>query len=140
MSSAAAFHQLVPLRIPSGWEVVFNNFVELESPETLDPRERDAYLSQDLLSIRSTAPPGTPSAGFALDVGWTTDGDPRGAYRLRLFHDSAAGPVVALDSVHGDVIRDAIAVCLNRLNEGASPARIQELIDAAVTVDGERAD
>lgn len=124
----AAFRPLVPLRIPSGWEVRFNNFVEIE--DDMDASERAAYLSQDLLSIRSTAPEGSPAAGWALDLGWRPDGDPDGAYRLVLL-DPEGGRASGLESRHAEVARDAVAVCLNRLNEGAAPELIQGLLDDA---------
>jgi hypothetical protein len=134
------FHRLVPLRIPSGWEVRFNNLVELRSPTTLTEEERDAYLSQDLLLLRSTAPEPGPSAGFVLDVGWTPDGSLDGAYRLRVGREAGGEPQVRLDSVHVEIVRDAIELCLNRLNEGLSLERIQRLLDDATTVDGEKVD
>ena len=108
----------------------FNNFVELGPPETLGPEDRDAYLSQDVLAIRSTAPAG-PSAGYALDVGWSADGDPAGEYRLAVFRPGAESAAIRLASSSAEVIRDAVAVCLNRLNEGASPEKIQGLLDEA---------
>jgi hypothetical protein len=124
----AGFRPLIPLRIPSGWEVRFNNFVEL--PGDLGARERAAYLSQDLLSIRSTAPEGAPTAGWELDLGWHPDGDPAGVYRLTLI-DPDGRPAARLESVYAEVARDAVAVCLNRVNEGAGPELIQRLLNDA---------
>ena len=124
------YRPLIPLRIPAGWEVRFNNFVELGRAGALGPEDRDAYLSQDLLAIRSTAPAG-PSAGYALDVGWSADGDPTGEYRLAVFAPGAQSAAIRLRSPSADVIRDAVAVCLNRLNEGAPVEKIQGLLDDA---------
>jgi hypothetical protein len=126
------YRPLIPLRIPAGWEVRFNNFVELGPIDALAPEDRDAYLSQDVLAVRSTAPAG-PSAGYALDVGWTADGDPTGEYRLAVFAPGAQSAAIRLESPSADVIRDAVAVCLNRLNEGASPELIQTLLDDATS-------
>jgi hypothetical protein len=133
------FRRLVPLRIPSGWAVEFNNFAELDPPETLSAEDRDAYLSQDLLAIRSMARDDWPSSGYVLFVGWYPDGDPAGSYALRLSGAGAgSGGEVHLDTVHAEIVRDAIELCLHRLNEGASPERIQQLLDDATTVDGRR--
>jgi len=122
------FRPLIPLRIPSGWEVGFNNFVELgDAP---DAQDRAAYLTQDLLSIRSTAPEGAPGAGWELDLGWRPDGDAAGAYRLVLV-DAGGESRVRLESRHAEVIRDAVALCLNRLNEGTPAEQIQQLLDDA---------
>ena len=126
-----AYRPLIPLRIPSGWEVRFNNFVEIHSPASLGPEDRDAYLTQDLLSVRSTAPAAYPAGGYVLDVGWSRDGDPAGFYRLAVLAEGRELPAVRLESPSADVIRDAVAVCLNRLNEGATPELIQRLLDDA---------
>lgn len=125
------FRLLVPLRIPSGWEVVFNNLVELPLVDALSAEERDAYLTQDLLSLRSSAPPGSPSAGLTIDVGWSPHGDAAGAYRLRVVGESWSDVLIRLDSAHLEVIRDAIGLCASRLNEGSSAATIQALLDDA---------
>jgi hypothetical protein len=125
------FRPLVPLRIPSGWEVVFNNLVELPPVEALTAEERDTYLTQDLLSLRSSAPAGSPSAGHTIDVGWSPDGDASGSYRLRVVGESWSDAPIRLDSAQLEVIRDAIGLCANRLNEGASVTTIQTLLDAA---------
>jgi hypothetical protein len=125
-----AFRRLVPLRIPSGWAVVFNNFVDLEAPARLSPSDRDAYLGQDLLAIRSMAPETAHTAGHALYVGWFPERDPAGAYTLTV--DTASDTTgIELTSPHAEVIRDAVELCLNRLNEGAGPEAIQGLIDEA---------
>ena len=129
------FHPLVPLRIPSGWAMAFNNLVELPPMEELTAAQRDAYLSQDLLSLESIAPAGGASAGYMIDVGWTPDGDPAGAYRLRVVRESWSDIPIRLDSAHLEVIRDAIGLCANRLNEGAPVETIQRLLDEAVALD-----
>ena len=126
-----SFRPLVPLRIPSGWEVVFNNLVELPPVERLTAEERDTYLAQDLLSLRSSAPAGSPSAGYTIDVGWSPDGDASGSYGLRVVGKSWSDVVIHLDSAQVEVIRDAIGLCANRLNEGSSVATIQTLLDEA---------
>lgn len=124
------FHPLVSLQVPSGWHVVFNNLVELPPVETLTAEECDAYLSQDLLSVQSTATTGTPSAGYVIDVGWTPDGDPAGAYRLRVVMDSWSTIALRLETRHLDVVRDAIGLCALRLNEGVPVDAIQHQLNA----------
>ena len=119
------FYPLVPLRIPSGWEVSFNNLVELPPVESLTAEDRDAYLSQDLLSLQSRAPVGTPSAGYVIAVGWRPDGDPAGSYRLHVIKESWSDIVVRFESVRLDVICEAIGLCASRLNEGARVDAIQ---------------
>jgi hypothetical protein len=130
------FRRLVPLRIPSGWAVDFNNFVELGAPDSLSATDREAYLTQDLLSIRSTAPDDAPSSGLILDVGWRPDGDPAGRYRLQVVRPGWQQTGIELSSRRSEIIRDAIEVCLHRLNAGDTPDRVQQILIEATTVDG----
>jgi hypothetical protein len=131
-----AVRHLVPLRIPSGWAVEFNNFVELGRPESLSAGDRDAYLAQDLLSIRSTAPEGANASGLILDVGWRPDGDPAGRYLLQVVRANWDETGIELASRRSEIIRDAIEVCLHRLNAGDPPQRVQQILVEATTVDG----
>jgi hypothetical protein len=125
-----AVRHLVPLRIPSGWAVEFNNFVELGPPRSLSAADRDAYLTQDLLSLRSNA------GGLILDVGWRPDGDPGGRYLLEVVRADGEETGIELASRRSEIIRDAIEVCLHRLNAGDSPKRVQQILVEATTVDG----
>jgi hypothetical protein len=69
-------------------------------------------------------------------VGWFPERDPRGAYTLRAGRQEVAGTDIELTSAHPEVVRDAIELCLNRLNEGAPPAEIQRLLDEALAAGG----
>src|SRR5437867_3985721 len=75
---------LVPLRIPSTWGIVFNNFVEL----TLDEPEiiKQQYLNEDLLSIERIAFTGSrwvsDDEGHVLDLGWYERQGSEALYRL----------------------------------------------------------
>jgi hypothetical protein len=135
-----AFRHLVPLRIPSRWAVDFNNLVELEAPEALSDADREAYLSQDLLSLRSTAPEGAHTSGLVVDVGWRPDGDPAGQYLLHVVGPGWDETGIELATRSLAVIRDAIELCLHRLNGGDPPARVQEILVEATTIDGRRID
>jgi hypothetical protein len=134
------FRHLIALRIPSGWAVEFNNFVELDPPASLPAAERDAFLSQDLLSLRSTAPEGASASGLVLDVGWRPDADPTGRYLLQVLRSDGQETGIELASRHSEVIRDAIEVCLHRLNAGDAPERVQRILIEATTVDGRSVD
>jgi hypothetical protein len=123
-SEGRARFRLAALRIPSGWQVVFNNLVELPPMETLTAEDRDSYLSQDLLQLRSTARAGS-SAGYTIDVGWRPDGDATGAYRLRVVRESWDDVVIKLDTPDLAAICRAIDTCTWRLAEGVSPEMIQ---------------
>jgi hypothetical protein len=119
------FRRLVALRIPSGWEVAFNNFADIDDPHALTPQERDAYLSQDLLTLRSAA--------HVLEVGWRPDGNPDGLYRLSVVTSEWEDTGIELASPHVPVIRDAIELVLLGLASGDAPERIQAKLVNATT-------
>lgn len=119
------FRRLVPLRIPSSWEVTFNNFVEIDDPASLDAAERDAYLSQDLLSLRSPR--------YVLDLGWRPDGDPAGSYRLAVMTPEWEDTGIELVTRSAPVVRDAIELILHGLNAGDAVQRIQAKLTAATS-------
>lgn len=81
--------RLYPLRIPGGWLVKFNIFVE-EEPIIEDGRfiNADAF-SEDLLSLEyAWTEHDGKSAQIVLDLGWYPAGDINGQYILRLVRDS----------------------------------------------------
>ena len=113
--------RLVSLRIPSGWKVAFNNFVEVGDVQTLSDRDRDAYLSQDLLSLEHRE--------VVLDVGWHPDGDPSGAYALRLVRGSWDDVPIRFDHRSTAVIQQAIELVLAAVNRDADLASVQAVLD-----------
>ncbi len=64
---------LQPLRIPIGWEVVFNDLREVDpSPQAF----AESWLREDLLQLVNRR------ANALIDVGWYPEGDPSGEYGL----------------------------------------------------------
>lgn len=120
------FRRLVPLRIPSCWEVAFNNFVELGDPEALDAAAREAYLSQDLLMLRSPR--------YVLELGWRPDGDPAGSYRLTVVTPDWENTGIELMTRGAPVVRDAIELILHGLNAGDTPEQMQAKLVEATTL------
>jgi hypothetical protein len=96
--------RLVPLRIPTGWTVAFNRFEEAPAAAAMTADERDAHLSEDLLSLEN--------GELALDLGWKPAGDPSGAYALRVLRGSWDDIAVRFDHSDADVIREAIDLVL----------------------------
>ncbi len=115
--------QLAALRIPAGWEVVFNNFVEITDPAALDADQRDAYLSQDLLLLRSR--------GYVLDLGWRPDGDPAGSYRLAVTTAAGEDTAIKLVARSSAIVRLATELVLLGLAAGDTPLRIQAKLQQA---------
>jgi hypothetical protein len=116
---ARVSRRLVPLRIPSGWTVVFNAFVEIEDARALDEAEREALLSQDLLQLRA--------GDLILDLGWGPEGDAGGRYRLELARGDWDETLLRLEHPSAALMRDAIDLCLGQ----ARPRRRPVLAPAA---------
>jgi hypothetical protein len=112
--------RLVPLRIPAGWTVVVNSFVEIDDPHALGQAERDALLSQDLLQLRA--------GDLILDLGWTPDGDADGAYRLELVRGDWEETLLRFQAPAAETMRHAVELCLGQLARDADPASLQALL------------
>jgi hypothetical protein len=72
---------LQPLRIPSGWTVVFNQgFYEIDPlPNLIPPDKHGWFFDQDMLQMEDT------HYNRLLDVGWYPSGDlQHGEYALHL--------------------------------------------------------
>jgi hypothetical protein len=113
---------LVPLRIPSGWTVVFNNFREIETPAELDDADRDRYLSQDLLSVERVR------QRLWLDVGWHPDGDPSGRYRFAVIRESET--VAEIEHADVTVIQDALDEAMAFIDRDLDLDTLQAVLDA----------
>jgi hypothetical protein len=111
--------RLVPLRLPAGWTVVTNAFVELDDPSTLTEAERTAHLAQDLLQLRA--------GDLILDLGWVPDGDPNGHYRLELVRGNWDQTLLRLEHPSPAYMRDAIDLCLGELARDADPEALGPL-------------
>lgn len=66
--------KLQPLRISSGWKVVYNTFSEYEPDK--DSEDYSYELSEDLLQLENQ--------NLCLDLGWYPEGDINGSYKLCL--------------------------------------------------------
>lgn len=134
---------LVPLRIPPGWAVLFNNFVELPPYEEMTPEDADAYLSDDLLSIAAVryGPDGwgTDPAGAAIDLGWTPAADVGGRYTLTALVGGWDEPIAVFQHRDRDLVRRAIDAALGALLPGAPVDRVLPLWRALAPEDEWRA-
>lgn len=78
---------LVPLRIPSLWKVVFNNFREIDPDSMNLTRDDWRSLDEDLLLLEVTPQEGSKWPRLAVGLGWYPAGSPDGCYRLTFGHD-----------------------------------------------------
>jgi hypothetical protein len=115
--------QLVPLRIPSGWTVLFNTFAEIDDAHELTIQEREALLSEDLLQLETE--------DLVLDLGWYPDEDPEGAYRVELVDRMAESwdVLVRAECPRHEAMAAVIDMILDQLARNASYKFIQELAD-----------
>ena len=75
---------MVPLRIPSGWIVLFNIFFEID-PVIVDKEFVHAeYFTEDLLRIERYFPEGAKWEHYVLDLGWFPAEEADGTYYLTL--------------------------------------------------------
>lgn len=125
--------RLMPLRLPSGWAVVFNNFVEFAGDEPPTEQDNESYRAQDLLSLESIMMDGehwrTDSSGLVIDVGWYPDSDPSGAYRVCLVRETWADVPIRFEHRDCYVIKEAIELITGSLAVGKSPEEIGELLE-----------
>jgi hypothetical protein len=91
-------YKLVPLRIPSGWRVVWNDFTEAEPEQFTDARDEIRWeFKEDLMLLEHDR------TNKRVDLGWYPEFKVEGEYFLRLVSTN-----LNLDSHsnHGDVIKE----------------------------------
>ena len=69
------FFELHPLRIQSGWKIIYNNFTEYDI--SIYGEEYSYELSEDLLQIKSD------KTNILIDLGWYANGESDGNYILQ---------------------------------------------------------
>lgn len=128
--------RLVALRIPPGWAVTGNDFVEWSIDDPVDRVEALSFLSEDLLRIVQTAPAAggewaTVPDGTMIDLGWIGSGEDGGLldgeYDLSVVRGDWDGDDwVKLQRRDWRVMRDAIDLALSTVFAGRSPLRLNE--------------
>jgi hypothetical protein len=113
---------LVPLRVPAGWLVEYNTFVE-----------SGPHHSQDLLQMRSCRVVDgawqVDPDGYLVDLGWYPDADPTGAYRLVVVRPDFRGDtVIEVSHREQSVIRQAIEACIAGITDRAAIPAIAEAV------------
>jgi hypothetical protein len=70
--------KLVPLRVPSGWKVRFNEFAETDSDSFVDEDHEHLWeFKEDILQLEY-------EEKRTLDLGWHPEFNPEGKYKLLL--------------------------------------------------------
>jgi hypothetical protein len=123
----------MPLRLPSGWAVVFNNFVEFSDDSPPTDADFEAYRDEDLLSVEAVSFDGkvwrTDESGLLIDVGWYPAGDPAGSYRLALVRGGWDDVPARFEHRNCYVVKEAIDLVVGMLARGSTPEEVAELLD-----------
>lgn len=121
--------KLASLEIPTGWLVLFNNFVHFEEGEVPTADDYELYLTQDILAVRQISPgvDGYSERSGALSVylGWYPDGEPDGSYRLDLYRKGVDERIGFFEQRSNSIIRNALNLCLSL---GARYAENREIV------------
>lgn len=75
--------KLQPLRIPPGWEVVLNRFLEWDVEDWSVKNENWLDLTEDIAYFRRKG----RRHEVGIDLGWYPDMDPQGAFHVRAMLD-----------------------------------------------------
>jgi hypothetical protein len=125
------FPPLFPLRIPSGWAVIFNIFVDLSTSEEINKELADRYLSDDILSIEQVRLVDgrwqTISDGAIIDLSWTKPGDPNGLYSLNILRGNWDEPVAEFRHHDGQQVAMAIERVFKELIAGRTIPEISQV-------------
>ncbi|MFE6799847.1 hypothetical protein [Paenibacillus chitinolyticus] len=74
--------RLVPLRVPSGWKVCFNEFTESDSDSSVDDNHEQLWeFKEDILQLEY-------EEKRTLDLGWYPEFNPEGKYKLLLIYST----------------------------------------------------
>lgn len=103
--------KLQPLRIPGGWTVNFNDFMDID-PSKISDEDDDKwlfYFSEDLLYISTEITrkrnEQTEIQTLGIDLGWYPEGDPNGSFKLQaILNDNWENPLLSFSSRNKDEI------------------------------------
>ena len=118
---------LMPLRIPGGWLVVKNAFLDV-SPEIVNGRiSPPGVFVQDILSIerRIAGQPPPSDRHFIIDLGWYPDEDPNGGFRLAVLLSNWDNVLKSIESRDREIIRSTLERWLDICG---SPARLEAVV------------
>ncbi|MFE7237823.1 hypothetical protein [Streptomyces sp. NPDC057580] len=120
------------MRIPAGWAVIFNIFMEFPSGDPPTPAEFEAYRGEDILSAQRIAFTGegwaVDTSADVIDLGWYPGGDPDGTYRLCLVRDGWDNIPVQFEHRDCYAVQKALDTLTRMLSEGKRTALIARVL------------
>lgn len=75
--------KLQSLRIPAGWEVVLNKFLEIDIENCSMNNEDWIDFTEDIAYLRRRS----RKYNIGIDLGWYPDTDPQGAFHVKVILD-----------------------------------------------------
>lgn len=75
--------KLQPLRIPAGWEIVYNKFLETDVEEHTENSDIWIDLTEDILYLKRK----NKQYMIGIDLGWYPDMEPSGAFHIKVIVD-----------------------------------------------------
>jgi hypothetical protein len=118
------FPPRLPLRIPGGWLVRHNELRELD-PDAMAEDDPDwTLLTQDLAQLQQAG------SGLLVDVGWSPQESPRGAFRVKVIvDDDWQRPIATCSTRKLEELVAALEVWLQAPPEIPTPRLIERLAD-----------
>ena len=97
--------KLQNLRIPGGWEVIINSFLDVDVTQYSSDDTIWRGFTENILHIRSTL----KKKDIAIDLGWYPENDVSGAFHLMMIkNNNWKEPVEEINSRNKDEIVDKI--------------------------------
>lgn len=133
---------LVPLRIPAGWAVIFNIFVDFSDQEEISQEDVDSYLSDDILSVEKLRFTGdrweTDPVDVLIDLSWSEPGSTTGEYVLSVIQGGWEGSTATFRHRDTYRIRDAIELTFEELLAGRAIPELAKVFSTLTENDGRR--
>lgn len=106
--------KLQSLKIPGGWEIVINKFLDVDVTEYDDDDLIWIDFTQDILYLKRITT--KKEKRFGLDLGWYPDNDPKGEFCLKvIIDDDFINPIESFCSRNKDEIVKKIEEYLVKL-------------------------
>ncbi|GGI11621.1 hypothetical protein [Gottfriedia solisilvae] len=105
--------KLQPLRIPSGWEVTYNTFLEIDPSNIKQDEEWFMIFTESLFQAIYK------SRNILIDLGWYPEGDPNGNFGIELIKNYEwEKPLESINSKDKDEIIEKLELLMLMVEEG----------------------
>ena len=103
---------LQPLRIPTGWKIAYNGFLEIEPTSLAENDIVWIHFNQDMLQLKFER------RELLVDLGWYPDADINGTFRLVVIkHTEWEDPLEVFESRSKKEIVEKIEIILEDISD-----------------------